>query len=158
MHVCGKSFKTGYFPGNFQVPHAVYSAEFHCRHTGYKSRTYHLKFKVINIKIVYSKQRKFIMLWAAIIWPMILSIFLGSSAKLQLTLDTAEDVEKPLESHLDNPNYFEGDLDISQAIITAYYEQQSERDVRTVLSLFFFFFFYCATLAYTFFLSTLLCS
>ena len=77
------------------------------------------------------------MLWAAIILPMVLSMFLGSSAKPQLTLDTTEDVEKRLESRLDNPNYFEGDLDISQAIIDAYYEQQSGKDVRMVLSLFF---------------------
>lgn len=44
-----------------------------------------------------------------------------------LTSDTAE---TPLESRLDNPNYFEGDLDISQAIIDALYEQQSGKDVR----------------------------
>lgn len=55
-------------------------------------------------------------------------MILGSSAKLQLALEGSSN--KPLvESHLDDPNYFEGDLDIPQAIIDAYYEQQSEKDV-----------------------------
>ncbi len=66
------------------------------------------------------------MLWAAFVLTVALSMLQSSSAKLQLTLDTAE---TPLESRLDNPNYFEGDLDISQAIIDAYYEQQSGKDV-----------------------------
>ena len=68
------------------------------------------------------------MLWAAFTLPVALSLLLSSSATLQLTSDTAE---TPLESRLDNPNYFEGDLDISQAIIDAYYEQQSGKDVST---------------------------
>ena len=66
------------------------------------------------------------MLWAAFTLPVVLSLLLGSSAKLQLTSDTAE---TPLEGRLDNPNYFEGDLDISQAIIDALYEQRSGKDV-----------------------------
>jgi hypothetical protein len=66
------------------------------------------------------------MLWAAFALTVALSMLQSSSAKLQLTLDTAETL---LESRLDNPNYFEGDLDISQAIIDAYYEQQSGKDV-----------------------------
>ena len=41
--------------------------------------------------------------------------------------------EKPLESRLDNPKYFEGDLDISQVEIDAYYEQQSGKNVRVLL-------------------------
>ena len=58
---------------------------------------------------------------------MTLSMILGSSAKLQLASESNDN--KPLvESRLDNPNYFEGDLDIPQAIIDAYYEQQSEKD------------------------------
>ena len=72
------------------------------------------------------------MLLAAFTVSLVLSMFLGSSAKPQLSSDAIDD-KKLLESHLDNPNYFEGDLDISQAIIDAYYEQQSGKDVRTSL-------------------------
>ena len=67
------------------------------------------------------------MLWAIFLLPMTLSMILGSSAKLQLASESNDN--KPLvESRLDNPNYFEGDLDIPQAIIDAYYEQKSEKD------------------------------
>ena len=72
------------------------------------------------------------MLLAASTVSLILSMFLSSSAKLQLSSDAIE-INKSLESRLDNPNYFEGDLDISQAIIDAYYEQQSGKDARTSL-------------------------
>ena len=72
------------------------------------------------------------MLWAAFTLPVALSLLLSSSAKLQLTSDTAE---TPLESRLDNPNYFEGDLDISQAIIDALYEQQSGKDVSILFAI-----------------------
>ena len=66
------------------------------------------------------------MLWVAFTLPVVSSLLLSSSAKLQLTSDA---IETPLESRLDNPNYFEGDLDVSQAIIDALYEQQSGKDV-----------------------------
>lgn len=69
------------------------------------------------------------MLLAAFTVSAVLSIFLGSSAKLQLRSDAMVEDKKLLESSLDNPNYFEGDLDISQAIINAYYEQQSGKNV-----------------------------
>lgn len=68
------------------------------------------------------------MLLAAFTVSLVLSMLLGSSAKWQLSIEE----EKPLESRLDNPNYFEGDLDISQVIIDAYYEQQSGKNVRIV--------------------------
>ena len=68
------------------------------------------------------------MLIATFTASLVLSLLLGSSAKWQLTIEEV----KPLESRLDNPNYFEGDLDISQVIIDAYYEQQSGKNVRMV--------------------------
>ena len=57
---------------------------------------------------------------------------MGSSAKWPwLWQLMAIEEEQPLmESRLDNPNYFEGDLDISQLQIDAYYEQQSGKNVR----------------------------
>lgn len=45
------------------------------------------------------------------------------------TLATTLPTSKPVESRLDNPNYFEGDLDISQATIDAYYETKDGVDV-----------------------------
>ena len=63
---------------------------------------------------------------------LILSMLLGSSAKWQWQFITMQE-EKPLESRLDNPKYFEGDLDISQVEIDAYYEQQSGKNVRVLL-------------------------
>ena len=111
----------------------VHSAEFHCRHAGYKSMTYYLKSKIVT-KITYCKQvqtiYQFTMFSAAFIASLVLSMFLGS-AKLQLSSDTIDD-KKLLENRLDNPKNFEGDLDISQAIIDAYYEQQSGENVRMI--------------------------
>lgn len=61
------------------------------------------------------------MVWGTLIEFLFLSYsFLGSSAKLDV-----------LECQLDNPNYFEGDLDISQTVIDAFYEQQDGKNVRT---------------------------
>ena len=53
---------------------------------------------------------------------------------------------KPIESHLDNPNYFEGDLDISQEMIDAFYGKPNDTDVsniRYIIKRLYQFFFYC---------------
>ena len=40
---------------------------------------------------------------------------------------------KPTESHLDNPNYFEGDLDIPQEMIDAFYGNPNDTDVSIII-------------------------
>ena len=61
---------------------------------------------------------------------------MGSSAKWPWQFITIEEESPLMESCFDNPNYFEGDMKISQLLIDAYYEQQSGKDVRIKVSLF----------------------
>lgn len=80
-----------------------------------------------------------IMLVAFTVLLFLSALEIGSSAKWPWPwqLMTMIEEESPLmESRLDNPNYFEGDLDISQLLIDAYYEQQSGKNVRIKASLF----------------------